>query len=469
MNNQEIVSKLWNLCNVLRDDGITYHQYVTELTYILFLKMAKETGAESQIPKEYRWEILKSKSGIDLKKYYKDLLAHLGENCTGRVREIYQGAATNIDEPKNLEKIIATINDLDWFSAHEEGLGDLYEGLLEKNANEKKSGAGQYFTPRVLIDVMTRLMKPQPGERCNDPACGTFGFMIAAHRYVKEHTDDFFDLDADTAKFERDAAFTGCELVHDTHRLALMNAMLHDINGDIMLGDTLSNQGKVMRDFDLVLTNPPFGTKKGGERATRDDFTFPTSNKQLNFLQHIYRSLKTNGKARAAVVLPDNVLFADGDGERIRVDLMDKCNLHTVLRLPTGIFYAQGVKTNVLFFTRGTTDNDNTKEVWFYDLRTNMPSFGKTNPLKQEHFASFEAAYEAPDRRKVKDERWNVFTRAQIADKGNSLDLGLIRDDSIVDYEDLPDPIVSGEEAIAQLEEAVDLLQSVVNELRSLG
>ena len=469
MNNQEIVSKLWNLCNVLRDDGITYHQYVTELTYILFLKMAKETGAESQIPKEYRWEILKSKSGIDLKKYYKDLLAHLGENCTGRVREIYQGAATNIDEPKNLEKIITTIDGLDWFSAHEEGLGDLYEGLLEKNANEKKSGAGQYFTPRVLIDVMTRLMKPQPGERCNDPACGTFGFMIAAHRYVKEHTDDFFDLDADTAKFERDAAFTGCELVHDTHRLALMNAMLHDINGDIMLGDTLSNQGKVMRDFDLVLTNPPFGTKKGGERATRDDFTFPTSNKQLNFLQHIYRSLKANGKARAAVVLPDNVLFADGDGERIRVDLMDKCNLHTVLRLPTGIFYAQGVKTNVLFFTRGKTDNNNTKEVWFYDLRTNMPSFGKTNPLKHEHFAGFEAAYEAPDRRKVKDERWNVFTRAQIADKGNSLDLGLIRDDSIVDYEDLPDPIVSGEEAIAQLEEAVDLLQSVVNELRSLG
>ena len=469
MNNQEIVSKLWNLCNVLRDDGITYHQYVTELTYILFLKMAKETGAESQIPKEYRWDILISKSGIDLKKYYKDLLAHLGENCTGRVREIYQGASTNIDEPKNLEKIIATIDGLDWFSAHEEGLGDLYEGLLEKNANEKKSGAGQYFTPRVLIDVMTRLMKPQPGERCNDPACGTFGFMIAAHRYVKEHTDDFFDLDADTAKFEREQAFTGCELVHDTHRLALMNAMLHDINGDIMLGDTLSNQGKVMRDFDLVLTNPPFGTKKGGERATRDDFTFPTSNKQLNFLQHIYRSLKTNGKARAAVVLPDNVLFADGDGERIRVDLMDKCNLHTVLRLPTGIFYAQGVKTNVLFFTRGTTDNDNTKEVWFYDLRTNMPSFGKTNPLKQEHFAGFEAAYEAPDRRKVKDERWNVFTRAQIADKGNSLDLGLIRDDSIVDYEDLPDPIVSGEEAIAQLEEAVDLLQSVVNELRSLG
>lgn len=468
MTTQEIVSKLWNLCNVLRDDGITYHQYVTELTYILFLKMAKETGAESQIPEAYRWDALIAKSGIDLKKFYKELLNHLGENCMGRVREIYQGASTNIDEPKNLEKIITTIDGLDWFSAREEGLGNLYEGLLEKNANEKKSGAGQYFTPRVLIDVMTRLAKPQPGERCNDPACGTFGFMIAAHEYVAGQTDDFFDLDAETANFERTEAFTGMELVHDTHRLALMNAMLHNMEGEITLGDTLSNLGKGMKGYDVVLTNPPFGTKKGGERATRDDFTFPTSNKQLNFLQHIYRSLKTDGKARAAVVLPDNVLFADGEGEKIRIDLMDKCNLHTILRLPTGIFYAQGVKTNVLFFTRGKADKGNTREVWFYDLRTNMPSLGKTNPLKAEHFADFEAAYEADDRHSIQDERWNVFTREQIAQKGNSLDLGLIRDDSIVDYDDLPDPIESGEEAIAQLEEAVDLLQSVVNELKSL-
>ena len=255
MTTQEIVSKLWNLCNVLRDDGITYHQYVTELTYILFLKMAKETGAESQIPLPYRWYSLTSKSGIELKKFYKELLNYLGENCTGRVREIYQGAATNIDEPKNLEKIIRTIDSLDWYSAREEGLGNLYEGLLEKNANEKKSGAGQYFTPRVLIDVMTRLVKPQPGERCNDPACGTFGFMIAAHQYVSDHTDSFFDLDADTAAFEREEAFTGCELVHDTHRLALMNAMLHDIEGEITLGDTLSNLGKSMKGYDVVLTN----------------------------------------------------------------------------------------------------------------------------------------------------------------------------------------------------------------------
>lgn len=468
MNTQEIVAKLWNLCNVLRDDGITYHQYVTELTYILFLKMAKETGSEENIPEGYRWDDLLARKGLELKSFYKELLDYLGERCTGRIQEIYKGAATNIDEPKNLEKIIRTIDELDWFSAKEEGLGNLYEGLLEKNAKEKKSGAGQYFTPRVLIDVMTRLVAPKAGERCNDPACGTFGFMIAASNFVREQTDDFFDLDEETAEFEYTQAFTGCELVHDTHRLALMNAMLHDIQSKIILGDTLSNVGKEMQGYDVVLTNPPFGTKKGGERATRDDFTYPTSNKQLNFLQHIYRSLKADGKARAAVVLPDNVLFADGDGERIRVDLMDKCNLHTILRLPTGIFYAQGVKTNVLFFTREKTDKDSTKDVWFYDLRTNMPSFGKTNPLKASDFAGFEAAYGAEDRSKVADERWQCFTREEIAQKGNSLDLGLIKDDSVLDYEDLPDPAESAAEAAEKLAEAVDLLQSVAQELRSL-
>jgi len=470
MNNQEIVSKLWNLCNVLRDDGITYHQYVTELTYILFLKMTKETDTDEQIPAEYRWDQLIKKQGIELKRFYNELLQHLGENCTGRIREIYSGARSNIDEPKNLEKIITNINDLDWYSAKEEGLGNLYEGLLEKNANEKKSGAGQYFTPRVLIDIMTQLIAPQPGERCNDPACGTFGFMIAADRYVKNSTNDLFDLGSlEKQNFQINEAFTGCELVHDAHRLALMNAMLHGINGEIKLADTLSNQGKSMKGFDVVLTNPPFGTKKGGERATRDDLTFPSGNKQLNFLQHSYRSLKTDGKARAAVVLPDNVLFADGDGAKIRADLMDKCNLHTILRLPTGIFYAQGVKTNVLFFTRGKTEKGNTKEVWIYDLRTNMQGFGKTAPLKHEHFDAFVAAHTAEDRSMVEDERWNGFTREQISSKGDSLDLGLIRDDSVLDYDDLQDPVESGEEIAEQLEEAMDLILSVVKELKSLG
>ena len=467
MTTQEIVSKLWNLCNVLRDDGITYQNYLNELTYILFLKMCSEIpGAEKQIPDQYRWEKLVNKDGIELKDFYKELLDYLGTKTNGRVLEIYAGSQTSIDEPKNLEKIIKSIDALDWFSAKDEGLGDLYEGLLEKNATEKKSGAGQYFTPRVLIDVMTELVKPQLRERCNDPACGTFGFMISAHKYVLDNNDNLINCTSEQQEFEDKEAFTGTELVHDTHRLALMNAYLHDINGKITLGDTLSSIGMEMKGYDVVLTNPPFGTKKGGERALRTDLTFTTSNKQLNFLQHIYRSLKADGKARAAVVLPDNVLFADGDGEKIRVDLMNKCNLHTVLRLPTGIFYAQGVKTNVLFFTRGKMDEDNTKEVWFYDLRTNMQSFGKTNQLKKEHFADFIKAYEAEDRSSIKDERWNCFTREQIEQKGNSLDLGLIRDESILDYEDLPDPIESAEDAITQLEMAVDLIKDVVKELK---
>lgn len=482
MNNQEIVAKLWNLCNVLRDDGITYHQYVTELTYILFLKMMKETGNEGNILKSivkkedavltiesYTWADLVKKQGIDLKRYYNTILNEFGENCLGRIREIYAGARSNIEEPKNLEKIIKSIDELDWYSAKEEGLGNLYEGLLEKNANEKKSGAGQYFTPRVLIDVMVALIDPKVGELCNDPACGTFGFMIAADKHIKKEQDDLFDLSVEQETFQRQKAFTGCELVHDTHRLALMNAMLHDIEGEILLADTLSSAGENIKNLDVVLTNPPFGTKKGGERATRKDLVYPSSNKQLNFLQHIYRSLKKNGQARAAVVLPDNVLFADGDGASVRADLMDKCNLHTVLRLPTGIFYAQGVKTNVLFFTREKSDKGNTKQVWFYDMRTNMQNFGKTNPLRKEHFEGFIKAYTAEDRTKVQDERFKVFTREQIKAKNDSLDLGLIRDDSILDYEDLQDPIESGEEIVAQLEEAVDLIQSVVKELRMLG
>ena len=474
MNNQEIVAKLWNLCNVLRDDGITYQQYVTELTYILFLKMCKETGTEGAIPEQYRWDKLITKQGVELKKFYKELLEHLGESCTGRVREIYQGAQSNIDEPKNLEKIIQTIDQFDWYSAKEEGLGNLYEGLLEKNATEKKSGAGQYFTPRVLINVMTRLIAPQPGERCNDPACGTSGFMIAADRYVKDHTDDLFELPVDQQEFQRTQAFSGCELVHDTHRLALMNAMLHDISGPIYLGDTLSNFGKEMKGYDVVLTNPPFGTKKGGERATRDDFTFPTSNKQLNFLQHIYRSLNKTGKARAAVVLPDNVLFADGDGERIRRDLMEKCNLHTILRLPTGIFYAQGVKTNVLFFTRGREDKGNTREIWFYDLRFDMPSFGKTNPLKESNFDEFVDFYKDGDlsartetySAENPNGRWRKFTYEEILARDKiSLDITWMKSDRGTEDYTLSELLDQIKEKSANIAKAVAALEELIGEV----
>ncbi len=411
---------------------------------------------------------------MELKHFYAELLRELGDNCTGRIQEIYSGAKSNIEEPANLKKIITNIDSLDWYSAKEEGLGNLYEGLLEKNASEKKSGAGQYFTPRVLIDVMTRLIAPQPGECCNDPACGTFGFMIAADSYIKKNTDDMFSLDEETQRFQKFEAFTGGELVHETHRLALMNAMLHDIEGKIYLCDTLSNQGKVMKDFDVILTNPPFGTKKGGERATRDDFTYQTSNKQLNFLQHIYRSLKRNGKARAAVVLPDNVLFADGDGERIRRDLMEKCNLHTILRLPTGIFYAQGVKTNVLFFTRGKTDQGNTKEVWIYDLRSEMPSFGKTNPLKINHFDEFVECYKGADlsaREQTYSEenpngRWRRFTYDEILSRGKtSLDITWIRSGAEGEDFTLAELLEQIKEKSANIANAVAELEKLLGEV----
>lgn len=454
--------------NVLRDDGTSYQDYVTELTYLLFLKMMKEQETEGSIPEGFRWDELLNKEGVELKRFYQRLLVELGNSENERLRQIYGDASTSIAEPKNFEKIIKSIDALDWYNAKEEGLGNLYEGLLEKNASEKKSGAGQYFTPRVLIDVMVQLIDPKPGERCNDPAAGTFGFMIAADRYLKSKTDNYYDLPPEVAKFQKEEAFTGMELVQDTHRLALMNALLHDIEGRIDHGDSLTGNGKWMKNFDVILTNPPFGTKKGGERATRDDLTFETSNKQLNFLQLIYNALKDDGNARAAVVLPDNVLFESGIGAQIRRDLMNKCNLHTILRLPTGIFYAHGVKTNVLFFTREKTDQNNTKEVWVYDLRTNMPSFGKRNQLTLGHFEDFMKAYVAEDRKKVQDERWNMFTREEIVKKDDSLDIGLIADESLSAYENLPDPIESAEEAIAKLQQAMDLLNEVVEELRAV-
>ena len=465
MSTQDIVQKLWNLCNILRDDGITYHQYVTELTYILFLKMLEETDEEKDIPEEYRWNTLTNKSGLELKKHYKKLLSKLGEISDGLISQIYAKASSCIEEPKNLEKIVSEINKLEWLDKNEEDLGNLYEGLLEKNASEKKSGAGQYFTPRVLIDVMTELIDPKFGERCFDPACGTFGFMISAHRHIKAGEDLHAHTDNEVSAFQN--SFYGVELVYDTRRLALMNARLHGVPAKIYWEDSLAPGAKRFNEFDVILTNPPFGTKKGGERTARDDISFQTSNKQLNFLQIIYRSLKANGKARCAVVLPDNVLFAGGDGVSVRRELMNFCNLHTILRLPTGIFYAQGVKTNVLFFTRGKTEKGNTKEVAFYDLRTNMDSFGKTRTLARSDFKEFIEGFKNPSKRT--SERWSKFTREQIEKEyDNSLDLGLIKDDSIIDSEQLPDPIECGEDAIAKLEEAVDLLKDVVRELKKL-
>lgn len=483
MTTQDIVGKLWNLCNVLKDDGVTYHQYVTELTYLLFLKMAEETGQHGQLPAGRRWADLKAKAAPERLEFYKTTLIHLGGHGSTLVQEIYANASSFIKKPATLSTLVTEIDKLDWYSARQEGLGDLYEGLLEKNANEKKSGAGQYFTPRPLIDSMVAVMKPQLADVIQDPAAGTGGFLIAARHWLHEH-HDFDSLTERQQRKLRRSTFYGMEHVQDTHRLALMNLMLHGIESDpgvdgsaggIRYGDTLGPDGEALGKLGatLILTNPPFGTKKGGGLPTRDDFTFPTSNKQFCFLQHIYRALKPGG--RAAVVLPDNVLFESNVGTDIRRDLMDKCNLHTILRLPTGIFYAQGVKTNVLFFTRGEKDKGNTKEVWVYDLRANMPAFGKRTMLAREHFAEFEEAF-GPDplgapaslaKRKDQGEqgRWRRFRRDWIAGRGDNLDIAWLKDESDGAAESSAEPAVLAREAIGEVAGALDELRAILAEL----
>ena len=481
----DIVAKLWNLCNILKDDGVTFHQYVTELTYLLFLKMAQETGTEDQLPPGYRWADLEARAAPDRLEFYKILLIHLGTHGSRLVQEIFANASSFIRKPATLSTLVAEIDKLDWYSARQEGLGDLYEGLLQKNANEKKSGAGQYFTPRPLIDSMVAVMRPTLADIIQDPAAGTGGFLIAANHYLRAQTDPDGWTEVQQRKYRR-TTFYGMEHVQDTHRLALMNLMLHGIDSDpqagsgtggIRYGDTLSPEGQALPKASLILTNPPFGTKKGGGLPSRTDFTFPTSNKQFCFLQHIYRGLKPGG--RAAVVLPDNVLFESGIGRQIRADLMDKCNLHTLLRLPTGIFYAQGVKTNVLFFTRGPegnrSDKGNTQEVWIYDLRANLPQFGKRTLLTREHFADFEAAFgddplggpEALSARVDTGEagRFRRFSREAIAERGDSLDIAWLKDDSDGSSDELPEPAILAQEAMLELEGALEELRGILVEL----
>ena len=470
---QDIVGKLWNLCNILKDDGVTYHQYVTELTYLLFLKMMKETDREKLLPAEYRWDRLLAVNAEDRLDGYRTMLIQLGNSSHRLIREIFANASTFIKHPKNLTMLMENIDRLDWFEAKKEGLGDLYEGLLEKNANEKKSGAGQYFTPRVLIDVMVRLMQPKYGEVIQDPAAGTAGFLISASHYMQEQKDVFELKELDYERF-KNSTFYGMEHVQDTHRLGVMNMILHGLDGEndsagLIYGDTLSPKGQTLPRSDVILTNPPFGSKKGGGLPTRDDFTYATSNKQLAFLQHIYRHLKPGG--RAAVVLPDNVLFEGNIGRSIRQDLMHKCDLHTILRLPTGIFYAQGVKTNVLFFTRGKSEKDNTKQVWVYDLRSNMPNFGKTNTLKIADFADFEKCFgndphgKAPRTDQSETGRFRAFTRQYIAERDDSLDISWLRDESQQDANTLPAPEVLATEAIEELEAALADLNSILTQL----
>ncbi|OPX55942.1 type I restriction enzyme M protein [Oceanospirillum multiglobuliferum] len=516
MTHNDIVQKLWNLCDVLRDDGINYSDYVTELVLLLFIKMVHEnteagTLKKHPLPEGCRWTDINDKSGINLLNDYKIILLSLstGKNAEGTlihedplISAIYADAQTRLREPRHLEQMIKTLDQIDWFSAQKDGLGDLYEGLLEKNASETKSGAGQYFTPRALINSMVRCIQPQTGEVIQDPAAGTAGFLVAADQYMREHTDDYFDLSSKEAEFQKHKAFVGVELVPNTRRLALMNCLLHGMEGDnegvVHLGNALGEAGKALPPADIILANPPFGTSKGGEASnTRDDLTYKTSNKQLAFLQHIYRNLKPGG--RAAVVLPDNVLFEAGVGTDVRRDLMNKCNLHSILRLPTGIFYAQGVKTNVLFFTKGSASDklqqeDCTHKVWVYDLRTNMPSFGKRTPFGDSHLAPFEAVYGdnpngtsertegeysfgaeeiAVDKSasaenqgiddKLLHSRWRCFSRDWIREtKGDSLDISWLKDQDSVDAADLPEPAVLAMEAKEELSAALSELEGLL-------
>ncbi len=473
---QDIVTKLWNLCNILKDDGVTYHQYVNELTYLLFLKMAKETGTENLIPEGHRWDDLEKLSNPSRLDAYRITLIALGKNTDKLIQGIFANAGTILKKPATLNSLMVEIDKLDWFNARQEGLGDLYEGLLQKNASEKKSGAGQYFTPRPLIDSMVDLMQPTLEDVIQDPAAGTGGFLISSDRRIKRIRPQEDWTEAQSRKYRKNT-FYGMEHVQDAHRLAVMNLMLHEVDIDwndsgVFYGDTLGDAGAGLPKASLILTNPPFGTKKGGGAPTRQ-FTYSTSNKQFCFLQHIYNGLKSGG--RAAVVLPDNVLFEGNTGKQIREDLMNKCNLHTILRLPTGIFYAQGVKTNVLFFTRGEKDKGNTKEVWVYDLRANMPQFGKRTELTRDHFKEFEAAFgkdplgglKSLAKRKDTGEegRFRRFTREEIAARGESLDISWLKDDSEGANDELPEPDVLAREAVAELEGAIGELRAILVEL----
>lgn len=495
----DIVAKLWNLCNLLRDDGVTYHQYVSELTYLLFLRMMQETGQEDGLviyksPKKgvaaekedgTRWADLMAASAPERLDMYKELLLNYGLHGRGSVQQIYANASTFITKPATLSKLVVEIDKLDWYSVQRDDLGDLYEGLLERNASEKKSGAGQYFTPRDLIDSIVTVMQPTLNDVIQDPAAGTGGFLIAANNYLRAKFPPDERTEAQQRKY-RNSTFYGMELVQDTHRLALMNMLLHGIEGGIQFGDTLGEEGTRLPAATLNLSNPPFGTKKGGGLPTRNDFTYPTTNKQFCFLQHIYRNLKPGG--RAAVVLPDNVLFESNVGADIRRDLMDKCNLHTILRLPTGIFYAQGVKTNVLFFTRGQTDKGNTKEVWVYDMRANMPQFGKRTPFTRDYFRTLPDAPTIVPCDKFEDVfgqdplggpaalaqrvdtgeagRWRKFTREQIKARGDNLDISWLKDDNAETAEaQRDDPALVARLVMRELDGAMADLRSLLEEL----
>jgi len=476
MTNNDIVQKLWNLCDALRDDGINYSDYVTELVLLLFIKMVHEnteagTLKNHPLPEGCRWTDLNEKSGINLLNDYKRILLSLstGKDNDGNpvhedplISAIYADAQTRLREPRHLEQMIKTLDQIDWFSAQKDGLGDLYEGLLEKNANETKSGAGQYFTPRALIDSMVRCIRPQIGETIQDPAAGTAGFLVAADQYMRAQTDDYLDLSAKDAKFQKNQAFIGVELVPSTRRLALMNCLLHGMEGNkegvVHLGNALGMVGQSLDKADVILANPPFGTAKGGEASiTRDDLTYKTSNKQLAFLQHIYRNLKPGG--RAAVVLPDNVLFEAGVGTEVRRDLLTEFNLHTIVRLPKGVFSPYtSIATNILFFEKGGPTGD----VWFFEhpYPKGYKSYSRSKPLTIAEFDREKKWWGGAARkgRKVTRHAWKISAR-ELAKRNYNLDCKNPYEEKIV-HRDPEELLVEYQEISARLEAAQNALKT---------
>jgi type I restriction enzyme M protein len=463
----DIVGKLWGFCHTLRHDRIDYGDYIEQLTYLLFLKMIEEKGAE--IPQQYSWAILREKSGTELTDHYQTTLRGLGEQA-GMLGAIYAGALSRFSNPVNLKRLVNLIDEIEWTALNIDVKAAAYEGLLEKSASEGKKGAGQYFTPRLLIQSIVRCMKPDPRKTkdftIHDPAAGTGGFLVCAYEWLIEQTKG--GLEREEAKRILNSTYSGTELVPRPRRLALMNLYLHGIQANIYLGDAIYEPKRVPKEggYDCVMTNPPFGTKGANQAPNRDDFTVATSNKQLNFVQHVMSILKPGG--RAAIVVPDNVLFADQAGDVFKI-LTEDCDLHTVLRLPNGTFtpYSPGTKTNVIFFTKGYL----TENTWIYDARTNVPRITKKDrPLTPQYFAEFEVCHGSDpnghakrDPKESKEDRWRSFTISEVKQRDFKIDsLKWLKDELLEDADDLPDPQELATDAIAELEAVVDDLKEIV-------
>jgi len=480
-HSQQIVQKLWNYCNILRDDGLSYGDYVEQLTYLLFLKMADEQtkpplNREPGIPDGVDWPSLIKRDGDELEVHYRHILEELGKS-KGLLGVIFRKAQNKIQDPAKLRRLVADLIDREqWITLGADVKGDAYEGLLEKNAEDTKTGAGQYFTPRSLIRAIVDVMRPSPGETICDPACGTGGFLLAAHDFIFSN----FKLDKSQKKHLKHEALHGWEIVDNTARLCAMNLYLHGIGTDespIRVSDSLAADPGDR--FEMVLTNPPFGkkssvtvvneageTEKESLTVVRDDFWASTSNKQLNFLQHVKTLLKING--RAAIVVPDNVLFEGGAGEAIRKRLLRECDVHTLLRLPTGVFYAQGVKANVLFFDRKkASETPWTKTLWIYDMRTNMHFTLKTNPLRRSDLDDFVSSFNPENRHgRTETDSFKPFPYEDLVKRDKtSLDIFWLRDESLEDSENLPDPAVLAAEIVEDLQAALDQFSLIATDL----